>query len=98
MATRNIDDSNGSTVDQFTDPVDILGVIHYPQVDADTELPEAGFPLILFQHGRHSTCSTTGDAEGTESSGTDCESEGLLPFALTRAMTTSRIRWPPTAT
>ena len=80
MATRNIDDSNGSTVDQFTDPVDILGVIHYPQIDADTELPEAGFPLILFQHGRHSTCSTTGDAEGSESSGTDCESEGLLPI------------------
>lgn len=80
MATRNIDDSNGSTVDQFTDPVDILGVIHYPQIDADTELPEAGFPLILFQHGRHSTCSTTGDAEGSESSGTDCGSEGLLPI------------------
>ncbi len=79
-ATRNIDDSDGSSVDSFSDPVDILGVIHYPQLGADAEIPAGGFPLILFQHGRHSTCSTTGDASGDESSGTDCEADGLVPI------------------
>jgi len=80
MATRNIDDSDGTSVDQFADPVDILGVIHYPVVDSASDIPEDGFPLILFQHGRHSTCSTTGDASGDESSGTDCEASGLVPI------------------
>ena len=42
--------------------------------------PVAGFPIVLFQHGRHSTCSTTGDADGSESSGTDCEADGLVPI------------------
>ena len=78
MATQNINDDDGTSVDQFADPVDILGVIHYPQIGSD--MPTNGFPLILFQHGRHSTCSTTGDANGSESSGTDCEADGLLPI------------------
>ncbi|MFQ3200700.1 MAG: hypothetical protein ACI9SK_001427 [Zhongshania sp.] len=79
-ATRNVDGSSGERVSVFDDLIDVLGVIHYPLVSADTSAPAAGFPIILFQHGRHSTCSTTGDASGTESSGTDCEANGLVPI------------------
>jgi hypothetical protein len=79
-ATQNIDGSSGERVSTFDDLIDVLGVIHYPLVSADASVPAAGFPIILFQHGRHSTCSTTGDASGDESSGTDCEANGLLPI------------------
>jgi hypothetical protein len=78
--TRNIDDSTGVRVSTFDDPTDVLGVIHYPLIDDETVVPEAGFPIILFQHGRHSTCSTTGADGGSESSGTDCEANGLVPI------------------
>ncbi|MDX1504922.1 MAG: hypothetical protein R3221_04350 [Spongiibacter sp.] len=80
VATQNIDDDTGLSTSEFSDPVDILGVIHYPLIDAEHAPPAEGFPLILFQHGRHSTCSTTGDANGDESSGTDCEANGLVPI------------------
>jgi hypothetical protein len=79
-ATRNVDGSSGERVSIFDDLIDVLGVIHYPLASADTSAPAAGFPIILFQHGRHSTCSTTGDASGSESSGTDCEANGLVPI------------------
>lgn len=69
-----------TTTKLFDEQVDILGVIRYPVLSAGASAPANGFPLILFQHGRHSTCSTTGDASGSESSGTDCESEGLVPI------------------
>lgn len=69
-----------TTTKLFDEQVDILGVIRYPLLPAGAAVPEGGFPVMLFQHGRHSTCSTTGDESGSESSGTDCESEGLVPI------------------
>jgi hypothetical protein len=80
LATKDINDANGSSVSTFAEPIDVLGVIHYPIISADVPAPINGFPIILFQHGRHSTCSTTGDAGGDESSGTDCEADGLVPI------------------
>jgi len=80
LATKDINDADGSSVSAFADPIDVLGVIHYPLVTVDMPAPVGGFPIILFQHGRHSTCSTTGDASGDESSGTDCEANGLVPI------------------
>jgi hypothetical protein len=78
LATRNINDEDGSSVSTFGELIDVLGVIHYPIISADVPAPTNGFPIILFQHGRHSTCSTTGVAGGEESSGTDCEANGLV--------------------
>jgi hypothetical protein len=80
LATKDINDEDGSSVSTFTVPIDVLGVIHYPITSADVAAPSNGFPIILFQHGRHSTCSTTGIAGGDESSGTDCEANGLVPI------------------
>jgi len=79
MATQNVDD-DGLTADQYPEPVDVLGVIRYPLPTDDAPVPDEGFPVLLFQHGRHSSCSTTGDADGSESSGTDCEADGLVPI------------------
>ncbi|MDX1587775.1 MAG: hypothetical protein R3296_02465 [Oleiphilaceae bacterium] len=70
-------DGDGRRTDTFT--VDVAGVAHYPQLSAGQAAPEEGFPVIVFQHGRHSSCSTTGEADGSESSGTDCEARGLVP-------------------
>ena len=69
-----------TTTKLFDEQVDILGVIRYPVLAPGVSAPKDGFPVILFQHGRHSTCSTTGDESGSESSGTECESEGLVPI------------------
>lgn len=69
-----------TTTKLFDEQVDILGVIRYPVLPAGESPPAGGFPVILFQHGRHSTCSTTGDESGSESSGTDCEADGLVPI------------------
>lgn len=78
MATQNVD-ADGLTVSQYPDPIDVLGAIRYPMSGATPE-PTNGFPVILFQHGRHSSCSTTGGPDGSESSGTDCAADGLVPI------------------
>lgn len=77
--TRNIND-DGTRADTYPVDMDVLGVIRYPLPTAGVLEPAGGFPVLLFQHGRHSTCSTTGDASGSESSGTDCEAGGLKPI------------------
>lgn len=69
-------DANLARTETFN--ADVKGVLHYPIVTAETPAPAEGFPVIIFQHGRHSTCSTTGDADGAESSGTDCEANGRV--------------------
>ncbi|WP_203300748.1 hypothetical protein [Marinobacter sediminum] len=75
--TSRIDDGGRRTE---TFEVDVAGVIHFPALPDGAVAPEAGFPVILFQHGRHSTCSTTGNENGSESSGTDCQADGLEPI------------------
>lgn len=77
--TLNVND-DGSRADTYPIDMDVLGVIRYPLETPGTRMPAGGFPVLLFQHGRHSTCSTTGDASGRESSGTDCEANGLKPI------------------
>lgn len=75
--TSRIDD-DGRRTETFE--VDVAGVIHFPALADGAVAPEAGFPVVLFQHGRHSTCSTTGNENGSESSGTDCQADGLEPI------------------
>lgn len=77
--TQNLND-DGTRADTYPVDMDVLGVIRYPLPTPGQSAPANGFPVILFQHGRHSTCSTTGDASGSESSGTDCEANGLKPI------------------
>lgn len=81
--TRTVDDT-GARAAVFPVPMDVKGVVRYPLVDADHPVPAGGFPVLLFQHGRHSSCSTTGDAGGTESSGTDCEADGRVAIRSDR--------------
>ena len=71
-ATADID-SSGRPTAQFPQKVNVRGVLRLPLGVA----PAGGFPVILFQHGRHGTCSTTGTPDGSESFGMDCEAQGL---------------------
>ncbi|WP_323750902.1 hypothetical protein [Marinobacter sp.] len=77
QVTSRIDDE-GRRTETFES--DVAGVMHFPVLTEEQAVPEGGFPVILFQHGRHSTCSTTGNENGNESSDTDCEASGLEPI------------------
>lgn len=52
-STQNVDGSSGERVSTFDDLIDVLGVMHYPLVSADTPAPMAGFPIILFHVDLH---------------------------------------------